>query len=175
MSGIPKRWLGAGDEWWRVETPFGVMLLGGNEASLHHVLLPNATAEAEETLEDEREGRPAAIAEAERQMKEYFAGDRQRFELPLDPEGTDFQRSVWWALAEIPYGATASYGDIARRVGRPTAFRAVGMANGQNPLPIVLPCHRVIGSNGTLTGFGGGLELKEGLLSHERSVLARAN
>lgn len=171
MSGVPKRFLDGDDQWWRLETPHGAMVLAGNEKALHHLLLPNAAREAACLLGEEREGRPAPLAEAERQLKEYFGGTRRDFELPLEPLGSDFQRAVWWALATIPFGATASYGEIARQVGRPTAFRAVGLANGRNPLPVLLPCHRVIGANGTLTGYGGGLELKEALLGHERSVL----
>lgn len=164
--------LGADEQWWPLETPFGRMLLVGSDRALSHVLLPNATAEAVVRLDPSREGMPAAVAEGEVQVKEYFAGARRAFELPLAPRGTEFQRAVWFALAEIGYGETVSYGDIARRVGRPTAYRAVGITNGRNPLPLVLPCHRVIGSNGKLVGFGGGLELKEQLLSFERSVLA---
>lgn len=165
--------LAAGAQWWPVDTPYGEMLLAGSEDSLSTVLLPNAAAEARPHLAPAREGRPSAVAEAERQVKEYFSGDRRVFDLPLDPRGTPFQRSVWFALGEIGYGETASYGEIARRVGRPTAYRAVGMTNGRNPLPLVLPCHRVIGSNGKLVGYGGGLELKGELLSFERDVLAR--
>jgi methylated-DNA-[protein]-cysteine S-methyltransferase len=172
MSIETKPFMVDGDEWWHVDTPFGTMLLSGNDEVLHHVLLPNATESAQPGLDDEREGRPGAVAETERQMKEYFGGERLGFELPLDPCGTAFQRSVWFALGEIPYGETTTYGQIAAKVGKPTAFRAVGATNGRNPLPLVLPCHRVIGSNGKLVGFGGGLELKGQLLAHERAVLA---
>lgn len=107
------------------------------------------------------------IAAAVTQLGEYFAGTRTAFDLPLDPTGTPFQRAVWDQLLAIPYGETRSYADIARAIGRPTATRAVGAANGQNPLPIVAPCHRVIGSNGALTGFGGGLPNKILLLELE--------
>lgn len=103
-----------------------------------------------------------------RQLEEYFAGRRRRFDLVLAPVGTPFQRRVWEALAAIPYGETRSYGEVARSLGRPEASRAVGAANGANPLPIVIPCHRVVGSNGSLTGFGGGLETKAALLELER-------
>ena len=109
------------------------------------------------------------VAAAE-QIDAYFRRDLLEFSLPLDPAGTDFQRRVWFALADISYGATESYGDLAARVGNPKACRAVGMANGRNPIPLVLPCHRVIGADGSLTGYGGGLELKQRLLDHERSV-----
>jgi methylated-DNA-[protein]-cysteine S-methyltransferase len=104
------------------------------------------------------------------QLKEYFAGQRQRFELPLAPEGTPFQQRVWRALQDIPYGVTISYAQLAARIGQPTASRAVGLANGSNPLPIVIPCHRVIGANGALTGYGGGLPIKERLLALERGA-----
>ena len=102
------------------------------------------------------------------QLTEYFAGRRQRFELPLAPEGTPFQQRVWRELQEVPYGVTISYGQLAARIGQPTASRAVGLANGSNPLAIVIPCHRVIGANGKLTGYGGGLPIKEQLLALER-------
>lgn len=105
-----------------------------------------------------------------RQLQEYFAGQRTTFDLPLAPRGTDFQRSVWNALSAIPWGAVRSYADIARAIGRPKAVRAVGAANGRNPLPIVVPCHRVIGSDGSLTGFAGGLDMKRKLLKLEGSL-----
>lgn len=119
-------------------------------------------------------GRSATLAEAERQLTEWFAGERTRFELPLCPEGTPFQRRVWEALCAIPYGETRSYGEIARAIDAPSAVRAVGGANRRNPLPIVVPCHRVIGADGALTGFAGGLETKRWLLSHEAQRLTRA-
>jgi methylated-DNA-[protein]-cysteine S-methyltransferase len=112
------------------------------------------------------------VAELERQLAEYFAGRRQRFDVPLAPEGTAFQQDVWRALIDIPYGETCSYGQLAAKIGRPDAVRAVGAANGQNPIPIVIPCHRVIGANGTLTGFGGGLPMKRRLLDLERGQFA---
>lgn len=109
----------------------------------------------------------APFAEARRQLSEYFAGARTVFDLPTAATGTPFQQRVWQALCAIPYGHTASYGDIARAIGHPTAVRAVGLANGRNPLSIVVPCHRVIGSDGSLTGYGGGVERKQWLLAHE--------
>ncbi len=112
------------------------------------------------------------IAAARRQLAEYFAGAREHFDLPLHPIGTAFQRRVWEALGNIPYGITISYGELARRIDKPAAVRAVGAANGRNPLPIVLPCHRVIGSDGSLTGFGGGMPTKHFLLRLE-GCLAR--
>ena len=110
----------------------------------------------------------AVLVRAQRQLEEYFRGERTRFDLPLQPKGTPFQLAVWQALTEIPYGETASYGDVARAVGRPKAFRAVGMANHCNPNPIIDPCHRVIGSDGRLTGYAGGLEIKRALLELEQ-------
>ena len=101
------------------------------------------------------------------QLREYFAGQRKTFDFPLAPKGTEFQLAVWNALLEIPYGATMTYAQLAHRIGRPNAFRAVGAANGANPIPVIIPCHRVIGSNGTLTGYGGGIERKQWLLALE--------
>ena len=109
----------------------------------------------------------ALLRESATQLEEYFAGTRRAFDLPLDLRGTAFQVRTWNALAEIPYGTTVSYGEQARRLGVPRAVRAVGAANGSNPLPIVLPCHRVIGADGTLTGYGGGLDMKRFLLALE--------
>ena len=112
-------------------------------------------------------GTSATLAAAAAQLAEYFAGVRRAFELPLAPEGTEFQRSVWNALLAIPYGHTRSYGDVASAIGRPAASRAVGAANGRNPIAIIVPCHRVIGSDGTLTGYGGGMPRKRWLLDLE--------
>ena len=109
------------------------------------------------------------LLEAERQLSEYFAGNRKTFDLPLKPEGTVFQRAVWNALCAIPYGETRSYGEIAAQIGAPKACRAVGMTNHRNPLPILIPCHRVIGADGSLTGYGGGLDKKRFLLELERT------
>jgi methylated-DNA-[protein]-cysteine S-methyltransferase len=114
------------------------------------------------------DGESAVLDEAEHQLAEYFAGERQDFDLPLEPEGTPFQMSVWQVLHSIPYGQTISYGEQARRLGDAKKARAVGGANGRNPLPIVVPCHRVIGASGALTGFGGGVPIKESLLRLER-------
>src|SRR3546814_589482 len=112
-------------------------------------------------------GDNAVLRETGAQLEAYFTGALQAFDLPLKPIGTAFQREVWSTLAEIPYGETWSYGDVARRIGKPQAVRAVGAANGRNPIPIVLPCHRVIGADGSLTGFGGGLPAKQFLLTLE--------
>ena len=111
------------------------------------------------------------LQETIRQLRAYFSGRLEEFDLPLAPEGTPFQLEVWRRLCEIPYGETISYGELARRIGNPNASRAVGLANGSNPIPIIIPCHRVIGSNGKLTGYGGGLPIKEKLLALERRQL----
>ncbi len=121
--------------------------------------------------EGDRDVQDKVLEACATQLGEYFAGRRTRFELPLAPAGTAFQREVWAALEKIPYGALSSYAEIARTIGRPAATRAVGAANGRNPLPIVIPCHRVIGSDGSLTGYGGGLEKKRRLLSLEGAPL----
>ena len=118
-------------------------------------------------------GDSPALAECLRQLDEYFAGELSEFELALDPDGTDFQKAVWRQLTTIPFGKTVSYLDIAKGIGNEKAVRAVGAANGQNPISIIVPCHRVIGSDGTLTGYGGGLWRKEWLLKHE-GVLSQA-
>lgn len=147
--------------WLRFETPFGPMALAG-EAALTWLWLPG-------TLPD-RGGRgeeTPLLRVAREELQEYFSGARRAFDLPLDPAGTDFQRSVWEALRAIPYGETRTYGEIAAAVGRPKAVRAVGQANHVNPLPIFIPCHRVVGKNGALTGYAGGLDLKGALLALE--------
>ena len=116
--------------------------------------------------EPRRDAAPCAAARA--QVEEYFAGERRSFDLRLDGDGTPFQRAVWRALLDIPFGRTESYGELARRLGRPGAARAVGRANGTNPISLVVPCHRVVGADGTLTGYGGGLPIKRALLDFER-------
>lgn len=109
------------------------------------------------------------LAAATAQLAEYFAGERQEFDIPLDLTGTDFQRAAWSALVSVPFGETRSYRQQAEAIGRPKAVRAIGAANGRNPVPIVLPCHRIVGSDGSLTGYGGGLPIKEYLLNHEQA------
>jgi methylated-DNA-[protein]-cysteine S-methyltransferase len=121
------------------------------------------------TSSEDRERDDDGLAAVVDQLEAYFAGSRETFDVPLDLQGTDFQRRVWAGLLEIPYGETMSYGELARRVARPGASRAVGLANGRNPVAIIVPCHRVIGADGTLTGYGGGLDRKVWLLDHERS------
>jgi methylated-DNA-[protein]-cysteine S-methyltransferase len=153
-----------------VETPIGPLLIVGDPEAVRRIEFPESgRARLPET--GWTEAGSGAVGEAARQLREYFAGTRTAFDLPLAPEGTEFQRAVWRLLQDIPYGETISYGELARRVGNPKASRAVGAANGANPIPIVIPCHRVIGSNGKLTGFGGGLPAKEALLSLETRQL----
>lgn len=153
-------------------SPVGPLLLAGTTAGLTHVLFgegPRPSAPAADWHED-----AAAFDAARGQLDEYFAGTRRAFDLPLAPAGTPFQRAVWSLLRAIPFGDTRCYRDLAVAMGKPGAMRAVGLANGRNPLSIVVPCHRVIGSDGSLTGFGGGLEAKRFLLDHEQRVLGRA-
>lgn len=146
-----------------VESPVGPLVLCSDGRALTGLHLPPAAAGRDWRRDDGAE----PFAEARRQLAEYFAGKRRTFTVPLAPEGTEFQRRVWDALLEIPYGETRSYGDIARRVASPRGFRAVGLANGRNPIAIIVPCHRVIASDGTLGGYGGGLERKRLLLRIE--------
>lgn len=153
-----------------LETPIGILLIAGDEF-LREIRFPNK-ADARKPNPGWTESARGAVAETIRQLKEYFAGQRTEFDLPIAPEGTEFQRRVWRSLQEIPYGQTISYGELARRVGNPKGSRAVGAANGKNPIPIVIPCHRVIGANGKLTGFGGGLPTKESLLALEARQLS---
>jgi methylated-DNA-[protein]-cysteine S-methyltransferase len=120
------------------------------------------------------DGEGARDAEVARQIEDFFAGVRREFDLPLAPEGSEFQKRVWAELVTIPFGETISYGELARRVGRPGAARAVGRANATNPIALIVPCHRVIGSNGKLTGYAGGIDLKEKLLAWERRLTARS-
>lgn len=152
-------------------SPVGVLTLAASGQGLAAVLWEkDDPARVRLGPRAEASGHPVLEAAA-RQLDDYFAGRRQRFDLPLDFRGTDFQKQVWAALLAIPYGETRSYADIARAIGRPSATRAVGAANGRNPLSIIAPCHRVIGSNGALTGFAGGLAAKRHLLALEGIVL----
>lgn len=148
-----------------LESPIGSVLLAGAKDSLRFIGFPSGPKAMQAESDWTEDNEP--FVQAKQQLTEYFAGERREFDLPLAPQGTPFQLSVWQALLTIPYGATCSYRDIAEQVGNVKAVRAVGGANGRNPLPIVVPCHRVIGSNGKLTGFGGGLDTKEFLLSLE--------
>ena len=151
-------------------SPIGELLLLGDGRALHglHMLegrRPMPIAPGWQQA-------PAAFADVSRQLSEYFTGRRTSFQVPLALDGTPFQCRVWTALQEIGYGQTSTYGELARRVGRPSAARAVGMANGRNPIAVIVPCHRVIGADGTLTGYGGGLERKRILLELEAAAAA---
>ena len=153
-------------------SPVGELLLAGSERKLRIVRFPSSdTSGAAPRSDDGWQRRDELFAEAVTQLNEYFAGRRRQFDLPLEPIATPFQTAVLNALRRIPYGETRSYGEVARSIGKPTAVRAVGAANGRNPLPILIPCHRVIGHNGKLTGFGGGLPAKRYLLDLERGEL----
>ena len=148
----------------QIPSPIGQLLLEGNEQALQGLYM--APAAPRPGWSNARE----PFANAVEQLEQYFAGERVEFDLELDMRGTDFQKNVWEALLTIPYGETRSYGEIARQIGRPDRARAVGAANGSNPISIIVPCHRVIGSDGSLTGYGGGLDRKRFLLDHESGV-----
>lgn len=152
-----------------IDSPVGPLLLAASDAGMHAIEFHESRHPARRG-DDWLEGSHPLLRRAQAQLEEYFQGRRHGFDLPLAPRGTDFQQTVWRALATIPYGQTASYAQLAERIGRPTASRAVGAANGRNPLPIVLPCHRVIGADGSLTGFGGGLPTKRFLLELEGAL-----
>ncbi|BCX43156.1 methylated-DNA--[protein]-cysteine S-methyltransferase [Stenotrophomonas maltophilia] len=150
----------------RFDSPIGVLTIAGDERGLSHVLFPENRHPARGR--DDWHYAPDALPEAREQLLQFLHGERRRFDLRLAPRGTPFQLRVWQALALIPFGQTWSYLQLAQHLGQPSETRAVGAANGRNPLPIILPCHRVIGSNGALTGFGGGLETKAALLRLEQ-------
>ncbi|MCX8475312.1 MAG: methylated-DNA--[protein]-cysteine S-methyltransferase [Sphingomonas sp.] len=151
-----------------IPSPVGALTLVASDAGLTAILWENDRPGRVKLGDLEEAPDHPVLAEAERQLQGYFAGERERFDVPLDFRGTDFQKRVWAALLTIPFGETRSYGEIARQIGRPSASRAVGAANGRNPISIIAPCHRVIGTNGALTGFAGGLAAKEALLGMER-------
>ena len=152
-----------------METPVGRLLVAGYEGGLRYVLFGEGRSEVKPQPGWREDA--ARLTDAVRQLGAYFAGELRRFDLPLAPAGTPFQQRVWQELLTIPYGETISYGELARRIGKPTGSRAVGLANGANPISIVIPCHRVIGTDGKLTGYGGGLKNKEWLLALERGQL----
>jgi methylated-DNA-[protein]-cysteine S-methyltransferase len=149
----------------RMDSPIGELLLVGDGRALHGLHMQEGRTAASV----HPEWRPAdePFADVRRQLSEYFDGERDEFDVPLAMTGTPFQRRVWQALQRIPYGETTTYGELARRLGRPSASRAVGLANGRNPIAVIVPCHRVIGSDGSLTGYGGGVERKRLLLDLE--------
>ncbi len=148
-----------------ISTPIDRLVVASGGAAIVGVWMANA--EPDDASWADRRGTDALLEEARCQLTAYFDGRLRTFDLPLAPNGTDFQRRVWTELTKIPFGMTVSYADLARRVSNAAAVRAVGAANGRNPIPIIVPCHRVIGSNGSLTGFGGGLQRKQWLLTHE--------
>ena len=154
-----------------VASPIGTLTVAGEGCTLTHLLM------SEQSHEPDRSGwepaGPDAFADVVAQLDAYFAGELTRFDVDLELTGTDFQRRVWAALQTIPYGETRSYGQIAEQIGSPAASRAVGLANGRNPISIIVPCHRVIGSSGGLTGYGGGIERKRTLLELEMSAIPR--
>lgn len=154
-----------------IESPLGGLLLAWNETGLTRVSFLEGSKAIEPGSGWVAAPEPAFRAGA--QLQSYFAGNLKKFELPLAPHGTVFQQEVWKELTRIPFARTASYGEIAKRVDRPKASRAVGAANGKNPLPIIVPCHRVVGSDGSLTGYSGGMEIKEYLLTHEARYASR--
>jgi methylated-DNA-[protein]-cysteine S-methyltransferase len=155
-----------------VSTPLGDITAVADEVGLTQVILAGDDGSV---LAEATEGGPIVDA-ATQQLAEYFAGERMAFDVPLAPQGTEFQQTVWAALGDVPFGTTATYGEIARAIGQLTATRAVGAANGRNPIPIIIPCHRVIGASGELTGYsgGGGIETKRRLLDHESGTLSFA-
>lgn len=152
-------------------TPIGPLLLVADEHGLRHIDFPRE--DQAERIEADWTCSRLHLGDAIAQLEAYFAGERLTFDLALAAQGTSFRQTVWDELVRIPYAQTISYGELARRIGKPAASRAVGAANGANPLPIVVPCHRVIGSGGNLTGFGGGLPIKRWLLEHERRYAPR--
>lgn len=157
-----------------VDSPLGKLLITASDHAIHHILFDDMP-QAERLLNHQESlvesPRHPLIQQARKQFTEYFAGQLQTFDLPLAAQGTEFQHKVWLQLRQIPYSLTWNYGQLAHALGQPTAARAVGMANGKNPLSIVVPCHRVIGKNQQLTGYAGGLERKAWLLDHESKYL----
>ena len=150
-----------------LESPVGLLTISGNEKGLHSVSFDPTSPVIDPAARTDEPGRPT-LDEAVRQLRAYFQKKLTQFDLPLNPEGTAFQMEVWRELQNIPYGSVISYGELAKLIGKPKASRAVGAANGANPIPIIIPCHRVIGSNGRMTGYGGGVRIKEALLELER-------
>lgn len=155
-----------------MKSPVGKLLLAADERGLRFLLF--AEGRTPPRIEPDWKNDSRLLQEPARQLSAFFAGELHQFDLPLAPQGTEFQKRVWDALLEIPFGETTSYGELARRLGNPTASRAVGLANGSNPIAIIIPCHRVIGSNGKLTGYGGGLPNKRWLLDFEHNQLRLA-
>jgi methylated-DNA-[protein]-cysteine S-methyltransferase len=161
LSDTPARWT-------TIDSPIGELLLVSDGRALTHLhMAPRDSDLPRDGVRD-----PDALRDAEQQLESYFAGELTEFDLPLAPKGTGFQKSVWAALLDIPYGETATYGEVAAAVGRPDSVRAVGATNGRNPIAVIVPCHRVIGADGTLVGYGGGLPRKRQLLELEAQQAA---
>lgn len=157
-----------------VDTPIGTLVVVASPAGVRRICFPTLDENAARVLDEiHTDPQSEILADATSQLQEYFSGERTAFDLRLDLVGTEFQRQAWMSLAKVGYGHTATYAQQAASLMRPKAVRAVGSANRMNPVPIVLPCHRIIGSNGSLTGFAGGLDTKRWLLDHEQSVLNR--
>jgi methylated-DNA-[protein]-cysteine S-methyltransferase len=152
-----------------MQSPIGTLTLVADDSGLRQINFAKNGRPSE--LDPGWHEDASALRESIRQLRAYFAGEIETFDLQLAPAGTPFQLKVWDELLTIPYGKTVSYGELAKRIGNPNASRAVGLANGSNPIPIIIPCHRVIGSNGKLTGYGGGLPIKEKLLALEKRQL----
>jgi methylated-DNA-[protein]-cysteine S-methyltransferase len=155
-----------------LETPLGVLFVRSDGAALTHVQFEDHADWAPLSLDSRLDERAAPLVEPRRQLAAYFARELRAFALPLAPRGSEFQHKVWAALAEIPFGAATTYGALARRLGAPNHARAVGHANARNPLAILVPCHRIVGASGALTGYAGGIERKRWLLAHERGAQA---
>ena len=156
---------------WMDETPVGRILIAGTEKGLHYVSFQETHFSSKAVApEDDWELRPHFLKEPLRQLSAYFKGKLRKFDVPLAPQGTVFQQQVWKALCNVPYGSTASYSEIAVEIQNAGAARAVGLANGQNPIAIIIPCHRIVGRSGKLTGYGGGLDRKRTLLDLEAGV-----
>jgi methylated-DNA-[protein]-cysteine S-methyltransferase len=151
-----------------MDSPIGELLLLGDDQALHGLYMQEGRKPVKISPQWQRSAAPFASVRA--QLREYFAGERVAFQTPLEMDGTQFERRVWRALIDIPYGETVSYGEIAKRIDQPSAARAVGLANGRNPIAVIVPCHRVIGADGSLTGYGGGLARKRLLLELEAGV-----
>ncbi|MDX1585237.1 MAG: methylated-DNA--[protein]-cysteine S-methyltransferase [Balneolaceae bacterium] len=149
-----------------IDSPIGKLTLTATDHAITGLAFVDEDNEASDS-----DTKPDLMMEAIRQLNAYFEGKREEFDLPLSPEGTDFQLRVWKKLQEIPYGSTTTYSQLSQKMGNPKAIRAIGRANGQNPIPIIIPCHRVIGANNDLVGYAGGIETKRWLLQHEGAVL----
>lgn len=148
------------------ESPVGPILMAADDKGIRYIHFSKGKSAC--PLKDDWQHEPAALAACALQLEEYFAGDRKEFTLPLAPVGTEFQQAVWHQLQHVRYGNTASYGEIAKALGKPEASRAVGAANGKNPVPILIPCHRILGTSGKLTGYAGGVDIKKHLLQLEQ-------